>query len=111
MGISGKLQKERMMGSNEGRKRGDLRWRIESTGDTSARFGPCEQCQKNSSDVYLMSVDKFCVSRFDGHEFWGHLRTVFGHKECLEQYVQAWAAAEGMAATKWVREKSKGEDE
>jgi hypothetical protein len=99
------------MENNEARERGDLRWRVESTGDSSARFGPCEQCEKNCPDVHLMSIDKLCISRFDGRKFWGHVRTVFGHEDCLERYVQEWAGAEGVTATKWVRERTKGGNE
>ena len=57
---------------------GRYRYRLRSTGYSSTRYGPCEVCKGQVSDVHMQTVE---------HEFlpdrWAQGNTTFGHKKCL----------------------------
>lgn len=62
------------------------RYRIKSTGLSSARFGPCEVCKKHCSEVFhqveqkeFVSVEKPGEISLTHYECWDY----FGHEQCL----------------------------
>ncbi len=64
-------------------------YRLKSTGESSAYFGPCEVCGKHVSEVFMQTevcyVDE--ENPINGQNGFmtleGCRRTVFGHKDCL----------------------------
>ena len=58
--------------------------RLRSTGESSARFGPCEVCEKAVSDVHIMTLERLYSDTDE--PFWyvvsGYAR--FGHAACLD---------------------------
>lgn len=62
---------------------GDFRYRLRSTGCSSARYGLCEVCRTHCAEVWVQ-VEQRRVSDPDG-AFWTYWKTssLFGHKECL----------------------------
>jgi hypothetical protein len=61
-----------------------FRYRIESTGSSSARFGVCEVCKLPVSDVhYQVEEEQIADEDGGGWMYGGH--TLFGHRECLEK--------------------------
>lgn len=63
----------------------NYRYRIRSTGYSSARFGPCEICGKHVSDVHSQVEE--VEYTWDGIKKWTRYEcsNYFGHKECLEK--------------------------
>lgn len=62
------------------------RYRLSSTGYSSARLGPCEICGKHASEVFIQAEQKR-YRRHDGTLSWTYadcIDSCFGHKECLE---------------------------
>jgi hypothetical protein len=63
---------------------GKFRYRLNSTGASSAKYGVCEVCGEHASEVFIQSETQL----FDLHgairETHFGCRTLFGHKACLE---------------------------
>lgn len=63
------------------------RYRLKSTGDSSARFGKCEVCDQYASDVFIQAEERqyWSVLKQDWgwtyHQCRPHL---FGHEQCLK---------------------------
>lgn len=72
---------------------GDYRFRLRSTGYSSARYGPCEVCGKHCTEVFLQAARRFF--RFDPIptnpcdpeelEGWAERPGAFGHEACLRE--------------------------
>jgi hypothetical protein len=65
---------------------GHCKYRLETTGDNSAKYGLCEVCHQHVSEVFMQTESRW----FDGQHGcgWTYHRcrvTVFGHKTCLER--------------------------
>ena len=60
------------------------KYRIKSTGDSSAKFGPCEVCGKHASEVFYQ-VEERKYTRYDDSTGWTRYecRDFFGHEKCL----------------------------
>jgi hypothetical protein len=60
------------------------RYRISSRGASSAKFGPCEVCGRDVSDVHLQVEGEITPASASQHEFTAMTgRDLFGHRECL----------------------------
>jgi hypothetical protein len=59
------------------------RYRIKSTGESSAKYGACEVCGKHVSEVFYQVEEKFF--RFPAGSGWTQhdCRSYFGHRACL----------------------------
>lgn len=56
------------------------RYRLITTGDSSAKYGPCEVCGKVATEVFHQTEDReYEPGQFTGHE----CKSLFGHRECL----------------------------
>lgn len=64
---------------------GDLKYRIRSTGASSARFGACEVCETHVSEVFIQVESKAFAFVGDPTQIEGWARTgcLFGHEACL----------------------------
>ena len=60
------------------------RYRLSSTGHSSARFGPCEVCGKHATEVFIQSGQRQ-YRKSDGSYGWARISNYFGHKECLKK--------------------------
>jgi hypothetical protein len=62
---------------------GTYRYRLTSTGDSSAKYGNCEVCNKYASEMFRQSEERAYDD--DGQVGWTQhgCRNLFGHKECL----------------------------
>ncbi|MCL4296270.1 MAG: hypothetical protein KJ077_11100 [Anaerolineae bacterium] len=57
------------------------RYRLSSTGNSSAKYGPCEVCGKHASEVFSQSEER----EYEPGQWTGlGCHSYFGHKECLE---------------------------
>jgi hypothetical protein len=66
-------------------KLGALHFITKSTGDSSRRFGPCEVCGRDASEVFRSSVSRdYEHGNFKGRL---HLGDLFGHAACLDGLV------------------------
>lgn len=61
------------------------RYHIKSTNDSSAKFGPCEVCNKHVTEVFYQVEEKAMSHR----EGWMHQGGLFGHQQCLLNQRQA----------------------
>lgn len=71
---------------------GQYAYDLFDSGDSSARFGPCEVCNKHVSEVYhqvemrcygfkpVTAPDTLVAPRWTYHE----CKSLFGHRNCLE---------------------------
>ncbi len=61
----------------------EYRYRITSTGKSSAQLGPCEICGKYASEVFYQVEERKYL--YNGKTGWTqkNCRDYFGHKECL----------------------------
>lgn len=55
-------------------------YRIKSTGDSSAKFGPCELCGKHVSEVFLQTEGRIFEPNQVTHY---KCKDWFGHESCL----------------------------
>lgn len=63
--------------------RGEYRYRIKSMGGTSQRYGNCEVCHKDVSDVhYQVEQQRYTVDGDTGYTEHA-CRGLFGHEACL----------------------------
>jgi len=64
------------------------RYKLRPLGASSEKYGDCEVCGKNCSDVHYQSEQKHYsfIHKGEKHEGWTHHETFnrFGHKSCLE---------------------------
>ncbi len=64
-------------------------YRLKSTGESSAYFGPCEVCRKHVSEVFMQTEECYVDEEnpINGQEGFMTLAgcrcTAFGHKDCL----------------------------
>jgi hypothetical protein len=65
---------------------GTYRYHVKSTGDSSARYGPCEVCGKHASEVFHQWEERAYDNDRGEHSGWSrhNCRDLWGHKECLE---------------------------
>lgn len=70
------------------------RYRLASTGHSSAKFGPCEVCGQHASEVCIQTEEKAFQPLVEGDPpevwekcpdgiAWSHNGTLFGHEACL----------------------------
>ena len=59
-------------------------YRIKSTKFSSARYGPCEVCRKDASEVFYQ-VEQTTYQEDDGtiHPTYYGCKNLFGHESCL----------------------------
>ena len=57
------------------------RYKLKVTHYSSERFGPCEVCEKNASEVYHQMARELFSD--DEGQFWGVISGLFGHERCL----------------------------
>lgn len=70
-----------------------LRYKLSSTGDSSAKYGKCECCGAHCSETHIISFQRHFSYHADGETFagWTHYqapKTLFGHIECLNNRVK-----------------------
>lgn len=58
-------------------------YRIKSTGNSSARFGPCEVCGKHVSEVFIQTEGKIYQPK--EMTYYQCNKSLFGHEVCLIQ--------------------------
>jgi hypothetical protein len=68
---------------HEVERRGAHRYRMRSTGYSSARFGPCEVCGEWASDVFLQNEEQLVRAKRDPYWTVSGCRSLFGHEGCL----------------------------
>jgi hypothetical protein len=67
----------------EGKQQGDYVYRIRNTGESSAKLGNCERCQKPASEVFHQVEGKL-FDNFGALAVTYHDTTsLFGHADCL----------------------------
>lgn len=78
-----------MKGGTEYTERTYDRYRIRSTRDSSAKFGPCEVCGKDASEVFILNHQIRYEDPEDGLSWtqYGRIAERFGHKVCLQSKV------------------------
>lgn len=59
----------------------EYRYKINSTGSSSIKYGNCEVCKKSVTEVFMQSEEKRFV--YNNQEYWAKQNNIFGHKECL----------------------------
>jgi hypothetical protein len=61
------------------------RYRLTSTNYSSARYGPCEICGEDASEVFIQVEERKYRSKAMKIESWTHdkCNTYFGHRDCL----------------------------
>ena len=57
------------------------RYKLKRTQYSSERFGPCQVCKKNASEVYHQMARELFTD--DEGQFWGAIPGLFGHEGCL----------------------------
>lgn len=62
----------------------EYRYRLKSTGQSSAEYGVCEVCGEYVSDVFLQ-VEERRAKRAYGRLYWERADDLFGHAECLKK--------------------------
>lgn len=55
------------------------RYRLSSTGGSSAKFGPCEVCGGHATEVFQQVEERAYSGGWTQHE----CRRLFGHETCL----------------------------
>lgn len=55
------------------------RYRLTSTGGSSAKYGPCEVCSEHASETFYQIEEKQYEGGWTQHE----CKSLFGHKDCL----------------------------
>lgn len=61
------------------------RYKVKSTGYSSARFGPCQVCKEHVSEVFTQREHQLCsYMDEEGGSFWAINRGLFGHEKCLK---------------------------
>lgn len=62
---------------------GRLRHRIKPLGDSSAKFGPCEVCGKNASEIVMQVTER--SGEDGGGKYWSQhvCPRLFGHEDCV----------------------------
>jgi hypothetical protein len=59
------------------------RYRLKSLGESSAKYGPCEVCERPVSEVWLQTEMVWFEGEFvQGWTYYG-CRNLFGHRRCL----------------------------
>lgn len=57
------------------------RYKITSTGSSSKKYGVCEVCKKECTEVFLQTQEKKFT--YQNTEHWTQGNKIFGHKDCL----------------------------
>ena len=63
------------------------RYKLTSTGNSSDRYGKCEVCNENVSDVFVQTEERQFWNKWKQKISWTHdgCKALFGHKACLEK--------------------------
>lgn len=63
----------------------NYRYRLTSTGDSSAKYGNCEICKQYASEVFSQVEERRYGFQVKGMFFggWAYEGDSFGHEECL----------------------------